>query len=58
MIRFEVISNKTYDQILEGNGYKKSGELYVCDGIKYKIAWLHKNSWNQLAYIDIIECNN
>jgi len=53
--RIEVIYNETYEKVLIRFGYKKEGKIYCKSGLKYKIAWLHQNSWGQLSFIDLIE---
>lgn len=55
--RIEVLTQKTVDEILNDNGYIFDNDhryLFDEDNIRYKITWIHKNSWNQVTYIDLI----
>jgi len=52
--RIEVLTNDSHEIILERCGYTKKELVYSKDGLTFKIGWLHKNSWGQLSYIDLI----
>lgn len=55
--RIEVLTQKTVDEIMNDNGYIFDNEhryLFDEDNIRYKIAWIHRNDWNQVTYIDLI----
>ena len=55
--RIEVLTQKTVDEILNDNGYffdNNHRYLFNEDNIRYKIAWIHRNGWNQVTYIDLI----
>lgn len=44
---------------LVANGYttsKTNERLYVKNGQLYKVAWVHRNNFGQITYIDLIEC--
>ena len=56
-IRIEVLTQKTVDKILNDSGYifdNKHRYLFGEDNTRYKIAWIHRNSWEQVTYIDLI----
>lgn len=55
--RIEVLTKKTVDEILNDSGYIFDNDhryLFDEDNIRYKIAWIHSNAWNQVTYIDLI----
>jgi hypothetical protein len=54
--RIEVLTNDSHETILAKCGYNRVREsVYKKDETTFKIAWLHSNSWGQLAFIDLIE---
>lgn len=55
--RIEILTQKPVDEILKNCGYiydKCNRYLFDRDNIRYKVAWIHRNSWNQITYIDLI----
>lgn len=54
--RIEVLTTKHFATILAEMDYQESenGRYWVKDGIFWKIAWLHTDSFGQLKYIDLI----
>ena len=52
--RIEVMTDSSIDDALFNDGYKKKGRYYAKDGENYKIAWVHRNNWNQITYIDML----
>lgn len=55
--RIEVLTQKPVDEILKDHGYTFDDDhryLYDENNVRYKVAWVHSNSWGQTTYIDLI----
>lgn len=55
--RIEVLTQKSVDEILKDSGYTYDDDhryLYDDDNMRYKVSWVHINSWGQTSYIDLI----
>ena len=55
--RIEVLTQKPVSEILRDSGYIFDNDnryLYDEENVRYKIAWVHSNSWGQTSYIDLI----
>lgn len=58
MLRLELLYNYA-DAVtaLASNGYtidRTDKRLYVKNGQRYKVSWIHRNGWGQLTYIDLL----
>jgi hypothetical protein len=55
--RIEVLTQKSVAQILSDHGYTYDDDhryLYDEYNVRYKVAWIHSNSWGQTTFIDLI----